>query len=198
MKAILNTIEPFGADQRGTSVHTNESLSRQRGIGALEWIGIIAVVALMLYQVLSRTSLMNGANNTVAESSAVSAIYTSTRSVLKSGAGYGTNGSDLIVPLYNVNGIPKNLAYNAGTLLNTFGTAYTMVVSNAGFGFTLTDGGLASADCTKLVVNQSTSGNWTGGISVNGTAMGTGPVTTQTATGVCTNATNSVAFASLT
>lgn len=177
---------------------SSATVERQRGIGALEWIGIIAVIALLLYQVLSRVGLMNSANSAVAESAAVSAIYTSARSTLKSGAGYGTNGADLLVSLNAVGGIPKSLSYNAGTLLNTYGVAYTLVVANAGYGFTLTDPGLIASDCVKLVVQQSSSGSWTGGISVNGTAVGAAAVTTAAATAACNAVANSVAMTSQT
>ncbi len=172
-------------------------LRAQHGMGALEWIAIIALLGLFLYGVLSRLGLMNASNSAVTESSAVSSLYTSVSSSLKSTAGYGANGSDLIVPLNSFNGLPKSLSYNAGVLFNTYGSPYSLVVSNGGFGFTLTDPGINAGDCAKLVVQQSSSGNWTGGISVNGAALGTGPVNTGVATGACNAALNSIAFASL-
>ncbi|CAE6793718.1 hypothetical protein R70006_04970 [Paraburkholderia domus] len=170
----------------------------QRGIGALEWIAIIAVILYILYQALGRIGLMNAGNSNLAETSAVSSLYTSIRSNLKSSTGYGVTGTNLITTLNQVNGIPSNLSYSAGTLLNTFGVAYTIVSSNAGFGFTITDPGLSDADCAKLAVQQSQSGNWTGGITINGTAEGTAGIPSATATAACAAAPNTVIFASLT
>ncbi|WP_233176950.1 type 4 pilus major pilin [Ralstonia sp. ASV6] len=191
-------VQAAGDVHAGEDLRGARALAGQRGMGALEWIAIIALLGLFLYGVLSRLGLMNASNSSVSESSAISSLYTSARSNLKGASGYAANGADLIVPLNAVNGLPKNLSYNAGVLLNTYGTAYTLVASNGGYGFTLTDPGISAADCAKLVVQQSSSGNWSGGISVNGTALGTAPIATGTATGACNAATNSIAFASLT
>ncbi|MCA8050686.1 type 4 pilus major pilin [Burkholderia arboris] len=171
-------------------------LRSQRGIGALEWIAIIAVVLFMLYQIIGRVSVMNTSNSTLGETSAISALHTALRSNLKSGTGYAANGADLIVPLYNAKGIPTNLSYNGGVLLNTYGSQYTIVAANAGFGFAITDPGVPASDCIKLVIQQSQSGNWTGGISVGGTNLGNSPVTSANAQSACTGATNSIVFTS--
>ncbi|ABO60272.1 type IV B pilus protein (plasmid) [Burkholderia vietnamiensis] len=171
-------------------------LRSQRGIGALEWIAIIAVVLFMLYQIIGRVSVMNTSNSTLGETSSVSALHTALRSNLKSGTGYAANGADLIVPLYNAKGIPTNLSYNGGVLLNTYGSQYTIVAANAGFGFAITDPGVPAADCIKLVIQQSQSGNWTGGISVGGSNLGNAPVTTANAQTACNGATNSIVFTS--
>ncbi|KVV07495.1 type 4 pilus major pilin [Burkholderia ubonensis] len=175
---------------------TERELQSQRGIGALEWIAIIAIVLVMLYQLIGRVSVMNTSNSTLGETSAVSALHTALRSNLKSGTGYAANGADLIVPLYNVKGLPTNLSYNGGVLLNTYGSQYTIVAANAGFGFAITDPGVPAADCIKLVIQQSQSGNWTGGISVGGSNLGTAPVTSATAQTACSAATNSIVFTS--
>ncbi|WP_346283123.1 type 4 pilus major pilin [Burkholderia cenocepacia] len=154
------------------------------------------MVLFMLYQIIGRVSVMNTSNSTLGETSAISALHTALRSNLKSGTGYAANGADLIVPLYNAKGIPTNLSYNGGVLLNTYGSQYTIVAANAGFGFAITDPGVPASDCIKLVIQQSQSGNWTGGISVGGTNLGNSPVTSANAQSACTGATNSIVFTS--
>jgi hypothetical protein len=173
-----------------------ERIEAQRGIGALEYIGIIAVILVILFGVLGRLGLLTFSSNTLSETSAVSSIATSVRSNLKSGAGYGPVGSDLTASLNGAQGIPPNLNYSGGLLYNTLGTAYALVASNGGFGFSLTDAGLPPSDCAKLVVQQSSSGTWSGGISVGGSSQGVGPITIATAISACSGATNSVIFVS--
>lgn len=175
--------------------HAERKVKSQRGVLSLEMIGVIGVIALVLVGVLVRLALMYLSSSTTNESSAVTSLFTSTRSA-KAGTGYGANGTNLIPTLAAINALPGNLSYTGGVLLNSFGAAYTIVASNNGYGFTLTSPGIPTADCIKLSVQQSQSGNWTGGITVGATAFPAGAISSAQATTACSAATNSIAFAS--
>ncbi|ODP35035.1 type 4 pilus major pilin [Pandoraea sp. ISTKB] len=189
----------IGSEQRDTKNkrHGNaeHKVKSQRGVLSLEMIGVIAVVAIILVGVLVRLAMMYLSSSTTNESSAITSLFTSTRSA-KAGTGYGANGTNLIPTLAAMNALPGNLSYTGGVLLNSFGSAYTLVASNNGYGFTLTSPGIPTADCIKLSVQQSQSSNWTGGITVGATAFPAGAISSAQATTACSAATNTLAFAS--
>ncbi|MDM8356531.1 type 4 pilus major pilin [Pandoraea communis] len=187
-------IEQRGIGQQ-RQARLNHEVKSQRGVLSLEMIGVIAVVAIILVGVLVRLAQMYASSSTTNESSAVTSLFTSIRAS-KAGTGYGANGTNLIPTLAAMNALPGNLSYTGGVLLNSFGVAYTIVSSNNGYGFTLTSPGIPTADCIKLAVQQSQSGNWTGGITVGATAFAAGAISSAQATTACSAATNSIAFAS--
>jgi hypothetical protein len=166
---------------------------RQAGIGALEYIAIAAFFVVVLGGVLARSGMLSFTTNNVAENGAISALWQSVKSNVKSAAGYGPTGTNLIPVLKDTTGIPANLPFDGTNLQNTYGQNYTIV--STGSGFTLTDPGISKADCIKILVQQSSNGNWNTGILVNSGSATTGAIPTATAQTACTNATdNSITF----
>lgn len=168
------------------------SARRQAGIGALEYIGIALFFVVVLGGVLARSALLSFTNNNVAENGAISALWQSIKANVKSSAGYGATGTNLIPVLNDTNGLPANLTYDGTNLENTYGQAYA--ITSTGMGFQISDPGITKADCIKIVVQQASNGNWNAGITVNGAVL-TGAVATATAQTNCSAAANTIVFA---
>ncbi|WP_157131286.1 type 4 pilus major pilin [Burkholderia pseudomallei] len=168
------------------------SARKQAGIGALEYIGIALFFVVVLGGVLARSALLSFTNNNVAENGAISALWQSIKTNVKSSAGYGAAGTNLIPVLSATNGLPANLTFDGTNLENTYGQPYA--ITSTGMGFQVSDPGITKADCIKIVVQQASNGNWNAGITVNGATLN-GAVPTATAQTNCSGSTNTVIFA---
>lgn len=174
--------------------HVNRKDAFQKGVGALEYIGIALFFVVILGGVLARTFMLNNQTSNVAENAAISSLYQAVKTNLKSNSGYGTSGTDLIATLNQTQGLPKNLTYDGTSLDNTYGKAYTLV--STGTGFTLTDPGISEADCIKIVVQQSSNGSWDGGVSAGSGSASTSSISTADAATMCSSTSNTITLTS--
>lgn len=201
MKFAITNVAPEEKDMKAargarmfSSVRAAAAVRKQAGIGALEYIGIALFFVVILAGVLSRTGALNFTTNNVAENAAISSLFQSIKTNVKSNAGYGPSGTNLIPTLNLTQGIPSNLTFDGTNLQNTYGQNYT--ITSTGMGFSITDPGVSQADCIKILVQQSSNGNWNAGISVGGNAAVTGSIATSVATTQCSGTTNSLVFGS--
>lgn len=169
---------------------------KQRGFLSIEAIVVLVVVLGLLALGASKMDMLTGNSNATEELSNVQALYVATKG-LKSSAGYGTSGTDLMATLIAGGGVPKNITVAGGVATNLFGG--TITVASTGAGFTLTENNLSQDVCIKLAMKVSAGGQFTN-TSLNGGSAITGPMSSAQAGAGCTNSgnANTVTWTSLT
>lgn len=162
---------------------------RQKGFSLLEIIIVIAIIGLALAGLAWQINKGFNANEIKDESSAVTSVMAAVPE-LRTSAGYGAAGTDLVPALIAQNAIPTTWSIIAGAPTNAWSGAVT-VKSNVN-NVTITSASIPMEACNKMVVKLSRGANFQSTKIGGGTAI-TGEVTAAQAQAQCT-ASNTIAW----
>lgn len=160
---------------------------KQSGFLSIEAIVVLVVVLGLLALGASKMDILTGNSNATEELSNIQTFYAATKG-LKTSAGYGAAGTDLIATHIANASVPKNVTVTGGKAYNLYGGE--IQVKSTGTGFSIAELALPSDACVKLALKVSGGGTFTSTTFNGGTAQ-TGPLSSAAATTGCNSATNS-------
>lgn len=159
---------------------------KQFGFLSIEAIVVLVIVLGLLALGASKMDILTGNSNATEELSNVQTLFAATKG-LKTSAGYGTSGTDLMATHIANGSVPKNVSVVGGVAKNLYGG--TLTVTSTGTGFSVSQAALPSDACIKLALKVSAGGTFASTTFNGGTAT-TGPLSSAAATAGCNAANN--------
>ncbi len=147
---------------------------RQAGFLSIEAIVVLVIVLGLLALGASKMDILTGNSNAATKG-------------LKTSAGYGTTGTDLMATHIANGSVPKNVQVVSGVAKNLYGG--NLSVTSTGTGFSISEAALPSDACIKLALKVSAGGTFASTTFNGGTAT-TGPLSSAAATAGCNAANN--------
>lgn len=162
----------------------------QRGAASLDQIIAVVIGLVVLAGVAAAGASAFSGSDAGTEIDHMQTLLSNIRGGFRGSDGYGTAGTDLAALCIQGECQPKDMVVTGTKLYNRWNGQITLV--STGLGFTMTTPSVPKSACSQLVAKISQSGLYT--VSINGTAQTAGAVNAGTAQGLCTSASNTLAF----